>query len=76
MPIPENSRIYQEIFHRVYRKMYRKVRPLLKEIQEITGYPEDPSGADSRRRKLEAFQAGSSARFASRTQGTQDEPEP
>ena len=75
-PIPENSRIYQEIFHRVYRKMYRKVRPLLKEIQEITGYPEDPSGADSRRRKLEAFQAGSSARFASRTQGTQDEPEP
>ena len=42
-PIPENRRLYEELFHRVYRKMYGKMRPLLKEIQQITGYPGDPS---------------------------------
>jgi sugar (pentulose or hexulose) kinase len=41
-PIPENSRIYQELFHRVYRKMYGRMKPLLKDIQQITGYPADP----------------------------------
>jgi len=41
-PIPENSRIYQELFHRVYRRVYRKMKPLLKEIQEITDYPAAP----------------------------------
>ena len=46
-PIPQNSRIYEELFHRVYRKMYRRLRPLLKEIREITGYPEDPSGDET-----------------------------
>ena len=46
-PIPENSRIYEELFNRVYRKMYGRARPLLKEIQEITGYPEDASGGES-----------------------------
>jgi len=41
-PIAENSHLYRELFERVYRKLYRRMRPLLKEIQQITGYPERP----------------------------------
>lgn len=41
-PIPENCRVYEELFERVYRRLYARVRPLLREIQRITGYPEKP----------------------------------
>jgi len=38
-PIPANQKIYNELYERVYRKMYTLLRPLYKEIQDITGYP-------------------------------------
>lgn len=38
-PIPENKKIYDELYHRVYRKMYNQLQPLYQEIQQITGYP-------------------------------------
>ena len=38
-PNPENSKIYKELFEKVYMKMYKKMKPLYKEIREITNYP-------------------------------------
>jgi sugar (pentulose or hexulose) kinase len=38
-PIPENQKIYDELYHRVYQKMYTRLQPLYREIQQITGYP-------------------------------------
>lgn len=39
-PIPENVRLYRELFGRVYQKMYKQLAPLYREIQAVTGYPE------------------------------------
>lgn len=39
-PIKNNEEIYQDLYQRVYLKIYQKLRPLFKEIQDITGYPE------------------------------------
>ena len=38
-PIPENHKLYDELYNRVYLKMYDRLSPLYKEIQDITGYP-------------------------------------
>jgi sugar (pentulose or hexulose) kinase len=38
-PIPENARLYDELYNRVYSKMYARLKPLYDEIREITGYP-------------------------------------
>ncbi len=38
-PNPANHRFYDELYKRVYLKMYKRLRPLYKEIREITGYP-------------------------------------
>lgn len=38
-PIPENHRIYDELYKRVYCKMYERLKPLYDEIRDITGYP-------------------------------------
>lgn len=38
-PIPENSRIYEELFNEVYMKMYRQMKPLYENIRSITNYP-------------------------------------
>ncbi len=39
-PIPENVKLYEDLYHRVYLRMYKQLLPLFKEIQDITGYPE------------------------------------
>ena len=38
-PIPTNHRIYDDLYNQVYLKMYDRLRPLYKDIQNITGYP-------------------------------------
>jgi len=38
-PIKENHNIYDNLYKRVYLKMYNRLRPLFKEIRDITGYP-------------------------------------
>lgn len=38
-PIPENHKVYNELYHRVYLKMYDRLKPLYDEIRDITGYP-------------------------------------
>ena len=38
-PIPENHKIYDELYNKVYLKMYDRLKPLYDEIREITGYP-------------------------------------
>lgn len=39
-PIPENCRIYKDLYENVYTKISKKLMPLYKEIQAITQYPE------------------------------------
>jgi sugar (pentulose or hexulose) kinase len=38
-PIPENHKLYDDLYKRVYLKMYDRLAPFYKEIQDITGYP-------------------------------------
>ena len=38
-PIKDNQKLYDELYKRVYLKMYGRLRPLFKEIRDITGYP-------------------------------------
>ena len=38
-PIPENSRIYEDLFNGVYMKMYKQMKPLYENIRSITNYP-------------------------------------
>ena len=38
-PIKENHSLYDNLYKRVYLKMYRQLKPLFKEIKDITGYP-------------------------------------
>ena len=38
-PIPENVRIYDQLFNRVYKRMYRKLKPLYNDIRDIINYP-------------------------------------
>ncbi|MFW6334361.1 MAG: FGGY-family carbohydrate kinase [Desulfosalsimonas sp.] len=39
-PDPEARRLYDTLYRRVYRKMYKRLKPLYREIRNITGYPE------------------------------------
>jgi sugar (pentulose or hexulose) kinase len=39
-PDPQAHALYERLYRRVYRPMYRRLRPLYREIQAITGYPE------------------------------------
>lgn len=38
-PVPENQRIYEDLFQEVYKTMYRRLQPLYEKIRTITGYP-------------------------------------
>ncbi|HPJ40125.1 MAG TPA: FGGY-family carbohydrate kinase [Spirochaetota bacterium] len=38
-PIPENAKIYNELFNTVYMKLYGRLQPLYGKIRDITGYP-------------------------------------
>ena len=38
-PIPENVKIYDQLFNRVYRRMYRRLKPLYNDIRDIINYP-------------------------------------
>ena len=39
-PIDDHVDIYRKLYDKVYLRMYKQLLPLFKEIQEITGYPE------------------------------------
>jgi sugar (pentulose or hexulose) kinase len=41
-PDPKNAALYDRLYARVYRQMYGRLRPLYKDIMDITGYPEVP----------------------------------
>ena len=38
-PDPVNRDLYAQLYERVYAKSYEQLRPLYKEIQQVTGYP-------------------------------------
>jgi sugar (pentulose or hexulose) kinase len=38
-PNPQTHALYEALYRRVYLKLYEKLKPLYKEIREITGYP-------------------------------------
>jgi sugar (pentulose or hexulose) kinase len=38
-PDPEAQRVYRQLYTQVYLRMYRQLRPLYRQIREITGYP-------------------------------------
>lgn len=38
-PSSDNHRLYDDLYKRVYLKMYGQLKPLFKEIRDITGYP-------------------------------------
>jgi sugar (pentulose or hexulose) kinase len=40
VPDPARVEIYTKIYARVYQRMFRALNPLYREIQAITGYPE------------------------------------
>ncbi len=39
-PDPETHKLYDALYRRVYKKMYKQLKPLYKEIRDITGYPQ------------------------------------
>jgi sugar (pentulose or hexulose) kinase len=39
LPDPATRDLYRELYERVYSKAYGQLRPLYKEIQQVTGYP-------------------------------------
>ena len=38
-PIPENARLYDELYREAYYPLYERLRPIYKSIRRITGYP-------------------------------------
>jgi len=38
-PSADHHRLYDDLYNRVYLKMYGRLKPLFKEIRDITGYP-------------------------------------
>ncbi len=38
-PHPDRHALYDDLYERVYRRIYQQLKPLYKEIREITGYP-------------------------------------
>lgn len=39
MPNKNNTALYKKLYHSVYKKMYGRLKPLYKDIREITNYP-------------------------------------
>lgn len=48
-PDPTAHQMYDALYHRVYKRMYQQLRPLYREIGEITGYPAGHSAAGGQR---------------------------
>ena len=40
-PEPEHARTYEQLYRRVYCRMYQRLQPLYRDIQAITGYPDN-----------------------------------
>ena len=40
-PEPEPAHTYEQLYRRVYCRMYQRLRPLYRDIQAITGYPDN-----------------------------------
>ena len=38
-PDSQTHKLYDQLYRRVYKKMYKRLKPLYKDIREITGYP-------------------------------------
>ncbi|HPR56729.1 MAG TPA: FGGY-family carbohydrate kinase, partial [Deltaproteobacteria bacterium] len=38
-PIPDNRRIYDDLYHDVYKRLYTVLEPVNRRIARITGYP-------------------------------------
>jgi len=38
-PDPQTHKLYDQLYKRVYKKMYKRLKPLYKDIKELTGYP-------------------------------------
>jgi sugar (pentulose or hexulose) kinase len=38
-PIKDNHKLYDDLYRKVYLKMYGRLKPLFKDIRDITGYP-------------------------------------
>jgi len=39
LPKSENRDLYEKIYHKIYKKMYKRLKPLYKDIRDITNYP-------------------------------------
>jgi sugar (pentulose or hexulose) kinase len=39
LPVPAVRDVYKELYEKVYLKIYKRLRPLYKEIKDITNYP-------------------------------------
>jgi len=39
-PDAETHAVYEKLYRRVYRKLYKRLKPLYRDIREITGYPD------------------------------------
>ena len=39
-PDPVTHELYDNLYRRVYLKLYERMKPLYKEIRDITGYPQ------------------------------------
>jgi sugar (pentulose or hexulose) kinase len=39
-PDAETHAVYEKLYRRVYRKLYQRLKPLYRDIREITGYPD------------------------------------
>jgi sugar (pentulose or hexulose) kinase len=40
-PEPAHANTYEQLYRRVYCRMYQRLQPLYRDIQAITGYPEN-----------------------------------
>lgn len=38
-PIPENVKVYRQLYNQVYSKMYKRLKPLYNDIRDIINYP-------------------------------------
>jgi len=39
LPVPENVKIYSQLYNKVYSKMYKRLKPLYNDIRDIINYP-------------------------------------
>jgi len=40
-PEPAHAHTYEQLYRRVYCRMYQRLQPLYRDIQAITGYPDN-----------------------------------